>query len=129
MDTVYVPEVHFVQVQVVDSVRIKAYELELLGLKEEISSLRNLNSALGFLEDALRLYYQKYYEEAIKRCDEAISQVPTLALAYIRKGSIYFAQGNYQRSREEYRKALQHDPGNEEVLAQLRRIEQVMRER
>ena len=129
VDTVYVPKVEFVEVEIVDSVKIKAYELEILGLRKEISSLENLNKALGFLEDALRLYYQKMYEQAILRCNDAIKEVPSLSLAYIRKASILFAQQKYEESRTVYRKALERDPGNREVIEQLQRIDRILAER
>ena len=125
-DTVFVPQVEFVEVEIVDSVKIKAYELELMGLRKEISSLENLNKALGFLEDALRLYYQKMYKQAIARCDEAINEVPTLALAYIRKGSIYFAQREFVKARNTYQKALEYDPDNAEVKIQLEKINRII---
>ena len=122
VDTVFVPEPKFVEVEIVDSVKIKAYEVEILGLRQEISSLENLNKALGFLEEALRLYYQKLYARAINKCNDAIREVPTLALAYIRKGSIYFAQGDYDKATEAYQKALQYDPDNQEVKDQIQAI-------
>lgn len=129
VDTVYVPKVEFVEVEIVDSVKIKAYELEILGLQKEISSLENLNKALGFLEEALRLYYQKLYAQAIARCDSAIREVPSLSLAYIRKASILFAQQKYVESRQVYLKALDRDPDNLEVKEQLQRIDRILAER
>jgi len=122
-DTVWVPEVMFVEVEVIDTAKIHAYEVELLGLREEISSLRNMNEALGALEDALRLYYLKHYERAITRCDNAIRLVPTLALAYIRKGSILLAKGDYAGAKTSYLEALKHDPENAEIQRYLRQIE------
>jgi hypothetical protein len=123
VDTVFVPQVQFVEIELFDSTKVKAYEIELLSLRDEISSLRQLNQAYAVLDEALKLYYQKQFNVAIEKCDNAIELVPSLTLAFIRKGSIFFAQRKYLEARSAWNMALRLDPKNAEVRAFLQQLE------
>ncbi len=124
VDTVFVPQVQFVEIELFDSTLVKAYEIELLSLKDEISSLRQLNQAYAVLDEALKLYYQKEFNKAIDKCNKAIEFVPSLTLAFIRKGSIFFAQQKYVEARAAWNMVLRLDPNNAEVKTFLNQLDE-----
>lgn len=123
-DTVFVPSTEYIRVQELDSALVKSYEDRIRELQEQLQIQRSFNQAIGHLEKALRYYFQKEYPKALEECDSALDLVPRLALAHIRKGSIFFAMGRYDDARREWKLGLQYDPGNKEVAEFLRLLDQ-----
>lgn len=121
-DTVRVTEVKYVQIEKEDSAKIKIMQSELDSLNAQLRLLRSLNIALGHLENALELYYQKKYQKAIGECEIAQELIPHAALPYVRKGSIYYAMGRWDDARREWQKALEIDSDNAEVKKFLKAL-------
>ncbi|MBT3608178.1 MAG: hypothetical protein HN815_09355, partial [Candidatus Marinimicrobia bacterium] len=56
-------------------------------------SEKNMNEALRHLSRSLRYFYAGDYREALKEVDLSLELNPNLALAYARRGSIYYKLG------------------------------------
>ena len=48
------------------------------------------NEAMRYLSRSLRFYYQGDFQQALQEVDSAIELRPNIAVAYARKGSIYY---------------------------------------
>ena len=70
----------------------------------------NLNKVSRHLTRCLRYFYSKEYREALAEADKAIEINPSIAIAYARKGSIYYKLGEYQRATMNWNIALKLDP-------------------
>ena len=70
----------------------------------------NLNKISRHLTRCLRYFYSKEYREALSEVDKAIEINPNLAIAYARKGSIYYKLGEIQRATMNWNIALKLDP-------------------
>ncbi len=81
-------------------------EAELTKAQEIINSL--------FL--AQKFAITKQFERALIELDKIIEEHPTFARALSMKGSVYFAQKNYQESLKWYEAALKADPQLEETV-------------
>ena len=75
----------------------------------------NLNKAMKHLSKSLSFYYTQNYRDALEETDKAISIFPNLAIAYARKGSIYYRLGDQDRATVNWNIALKLDPEYEEV--------------
>ena len=62
------------------------------------------------LTRCLRYFYAKEYREALSEVDKAIEINPNLAIAYARRGSIYYKLGEFQRATMNWNIALKLDP-------------------
>jgi len=62
------------------------------------------------LTRCLRYFYSKEYREALSEVDKAIEINPNLAIAYARRGSIYYKLGEFQRATMNWNIALKLDP-------------------
>ena len=80
---------------------------------------QNLNEALKTLSLSLSEYYNNNYRKALELVSQAIEQMPDLALAYARKGSIYYKLGDIQRATVNWNIALKLDPEYNEVRSVL----------
>lgn len=123
-----------------DSLRV--YETEIRYLNSQIALLRqknavledsvrtiklakyameqNINLALKYLSNSLRYFYNGEYREALKEVDNAIALNPNLALAYARRGSIYYKLGDIERATINWNLALKIDPEYDDVRNILR---------
>ena len=79
----------------------------------------NLNAAMKFLSRSLTAYYNEQFQAALEETDRAIQIFPDLAIAYARKGSIYYRMGDYKRATINWNIALKLDPEYDEVRSVL----------
>ena len=63
-------------------------------------------SARSQNEEGNRLYRQKQYDEAMKKYTEAQIQAPDSPQLHYNLGNVFFRQGEVEKAREEYRRAL-----------------------
>ncbi|MBZ0266110.1 tetratricopeptide repeat protein [bacterium] len=125
-DTVRTTETRYVRVEVEDSTRIQALQSDLRNMRTQLKKLENLNDAQRYLERALEFYYQKQYQKALEACDQSTALMPELSLSYIRKGSIYYAMGEFQKAKEQWLHALELDPNDESVQNYLERVNSLL---
>ena len=92
--------------------------LNTLILERKINS-DTQNTAMRHLSKSLRLYYQGYFKEALQEVDKAIELQPNIAVAYARKGSIYYKLNQLDRATLNWNIALKLDPEYDEVRSVL----------
>ena len=92
--------------------------LSMVLLDDKIVQL-NLNQAMKHLSQSLAYYYTQNYNDALEETDKAIALFPDLAIAYARKGTIYYRLGDEQRATVNWNIALTLDPEYEEVRTVL----------
>jgi hypothetical protein len=125
-----------------DSLRMSATEIEHLNRMVEQLEQRNqvvedsvaalqlarhvsdaqINQALKHLSRSLRLFYNEEYEDALSEINQALEFNPNLALAYARRGSIYYKLNQIDRATINWNIALQIDPSYDEVRNILRAL-------
>jgi len=125
-----------------DSLRMSSAEIEQLNrmvehleqrnqvLEDSVASLQlarhvsdaQINQALKHLSRSLRLFYNEEYDDALVEINEALEYNPNLALAYARRGSIYYKLNQIDRATINWNIALQIDPGYDEVRNILRAL-------
>ena len=125
-----------------DSLRMSSAEIEQLNrmvehleqrnqvLEDSVASLQlarhvsdaQINQALKHLSRSLRLFYNEEYDDALIEINEALEYNPNLALAYARRGSIYYKLNQIDRATINWNIALQIDPGYDEVRNILRAL-------
>ncbi|MCK5794508.1 MAG: hypothetical protein KAH12_07365, partial [Anaerolineales bacterium] len=125
-----------------DSLRMSSTEIEHLNrmveqleqrnqvLEDSVASLQlarhvsdaQVNQALKHLSRSLRLFYNEEFEDALIEINEALEYNPNLALAYARRGSIYYKLNQIDRATINWNIALQIDPGYDEVRNILRAL-------
>ena len=76
------------------------------------------------LSKSLRLYYQGYFKEALQEVDKAIELQPNIAVAYARKGSIYYKLNQLDRATLNWNIALKLDPEYSEVREMLNALKE-----
>ena len=84
------------------------------SLKEQANHAIN-NRVARHLTRCLRHFYQQEYRDALTEIDKAIDLNPNIALAYARRGSIYYKLGDMQRATMNWNIALKLDPEFEEI--------------
>jgi len=129
---------------IADSVRFLTFsldnnEIEKTSLHQKIASIedslhqtenqkqidiKNYNKASRHISKALRYYYEKDYNKALIEVDRAIEINPNLALAYARKGVIYYRLGQMQSASINLNIALKLDPEYEEVREVLEALKE-----
>ena len=95
-------------------VRLSAKEQESKFLDDSLRSLKldqnvsdkNMNEAMRHLSRSLRYFYAGDFRESLKEVDLALELQPDLALAYARRGSIYYKLGDVQRATINWNLAL-----------------------
>jgi len=92
-----------------------------LQLARHVSDAQ-INQALKHLSRALRLFYNEDYDEALVEINQSLEYNPNLALAYARRGSIYYKLNQIDRATINWNIALQIDPGYDEVRNILRAL-------
>jgi tetratricopeptide (TPR) repeat protein len=80
----------------------------------------NNNIIMRHISRALRYFYAEEYREALTEIDKAIEVNPNIALAYARRGSIYYRLGDFQRATMNWNIALKLDPEFTEIQDLLR---------
>ncbi|MCH7819535.1 MAG: hypothetical protein IIB40_08230 [Candidatus Marinimicrobia bacterium] len=81
---------------------------------------QNINSALKHLSRSLRYFYSARYRSALEEVETAIEFNPNLALAYARRGSIFYKLGDTERAVMNWNVALQLDPEYDDIRNILR---------
>ena len=74
-------------------------------LKHRISE-SELNIAMKHLSKSLQYFYLEDYFLALNEVEEVIVRFPTLAIAYARKGTIYYQMGDFQNATLNWNLAL-----------------------
>ena len=77
------------------------------------------NKSLRHLSTSLRFYYQGDFKQALHEVEEAIALQPNIAVAYARKGSIYYKLNQLDRATLNWNIALKLDPEYKEVRDML----------
>ena len=90
-------------------------------LKHRISE-SELNIAMKHLSKSLQYFYLEDYFLALNEVEEVIVRFPMLAIAYARKGTIYYQMGDFQNATLNWNLALKHDPEYVEVQNMLLNI-------
>ena len=90
-------------------------------LKHRISE-SELNVAMKHLSKSLQYFYLEDYFLALNEVEEVIVRFPMLAIAYARKGTIYYQMGDFQNATLNWNLALKHDPEYVEVQNMLLNI-------
>ena len=83
-------------------------------LEREIDRANN-NIIMRHISRSLRYFYGEEYREALREIDKAIEVNPNIALAYARRGSIYYRLGDFQRATMNWNIALKLDPEFTEI--------------
>lgn len=127
-----------------DSLRIASFEVENLHsqvamleqqrvfLGDSVRSMQlriqmmksNINYTMRHLSSSLQHYYQGNYRDALQEVEMAIQLNPDLAIAYARRGSIYFKLGDVQRATINWNLALKLDPEYDDVRNILRALKE-----
>ncbi len=121
-DTVLVDRPVLVHEIVEDTSKVQLLQAQVSELETKLSNLVNMNVAIREVEIAQRLFLQKRYQDALEACNRATNLVPTLALAWVQKGSIYYAMGRYGDARTAWNRALRLDPQRDDVRQYLQQL-------
>tara|TARA_Y100000590_G_scaffold63129_1_gene67738 strand:- start:3533 stop:4834 length:1302 start_codon:yes stop_codon:yes gene_type:complete len=107
----------------------KEYEIKMLQdsiniqyLKQRISK-SELNIAMKHISQSLHYYYIGDYNLALQEIEQTIKRFPEMAIAYARKGSIFYKMGDLQQATINWNLALKHDPEYGEVREMLSSIQ------
>jgi len=84
----------------------------------------NMNYTMRHLSASLRHFYEDNYREALQEVEMAIQLNPNLAIAYARRGSIYYKLGDTQRATINWNLALKLDPEYDDVRNILRALKE-----
>ena len=82
------------------------------------------NEAMRHMSRSLRLYYQGDFQQALTEVDAAILLQPNIAVAYARKGSIYYKLNQIDRATLNWNIALKLDPEYSEVREMLNALKE-----
>ena len=96
----------------VDSIRKNIF------LKEVSQSKKN--KAMRHLSRSLRFFYDGRYRDALSEVNTALEEDPQFAIAYGRRGSIYYKLGDIRRATLNWNAALQLDPEFTEIYDMLK---------
>ena len=88
-------------------------------LREGISQSKQ-NEAMRYLSRSLRFFYDARYRDALSEVNTALKINPNLAIAYGRRGSIYYKLGDIRRATLNWNAALQLDPEFTEIYDMLK---------
>ena len=82
--------------------------------------LANTNLIMRHISRSLRYFYAEDYRLALTEIDKVIEINPNIALAYARRGSIYYRLADFQRATMNWNIALKLDPEFKEIQDLLR---------
>ena len=97
--------------------------LNTLILESQINN-NTQNEAMRYLSKSLRLYYQGEFKQALQKVEKAIELQPGIAVAYARKGSIYYKLNQIDRATLNWNIALKLDPEYDEVREMLNALKE-----
>ena len=100
----------------IDSTRNDLLKLEIMNNKQ--------NKSMRHLSRSLRFFYDEQYRDALSEVNIAIEENPNLAIAYGRRGSIYYKLGDKRRATLNWNVALQLDPEFTEIYEILKASEE-----
>lgn len=80
----------------------------------------NMNVTMRHLSASLQHYYKENYRDALQEVEMAIQLNPDLAIAYARRGAIYYKLGDTQRATINWNMALKLDPEYDDIRNALR---------
>ena len=92
-------------------------------LREQVHQ-SNQNKAMRHLSRSLRYFYNEQYRVALLEANIAIELNPNLAIAYGRRGSIYYKLGDNRRATLNWNVALQLDPEFTEIYDMLQAVDE-----
>ena len=92
-------------------------------LREQVSQ-SNQNKAMRHLSRSLRFFYNEQFRNALSEVNSAIELNPNLAIAYGRRGSIYYKLGDNRRATLNWNVALQLDPEFTEIYDMLQAVDE-----
>jgi hypothetical protein len=92
-------------------------------LREEVSQ-SSQNKSMRHLSRSLRYFYAEEYRTALSEVNTSIDLNPNLAIAYGRRGSIYYKLGDNRRATLNWNVALQLDPEFSEIYEMLQAAEE-----
>jgi len=84
----------------------------------------NINYTMRHLSSSLQNFYEENYRDALQEVEMAIQLNPDLAIAYARRGSIYYRLGDVQRATINWNLALKLDPEYDDVRNILRMLKE-----
>ena len=87
--------------------------------REEVSQSKK-NKAMRHLSRSLRFFYDGRYRDALSEVNTAIEEDPQFAIAFGRRGSIYYKLGDIRRATLNWNAALQLDPEFTEIYDMLK---------
>jgi hypothetical protein len=104
-------------------VRLSAMQQKSNFLEDSLKSFKlssnvegkNMNEAMRHLSRSLRYFYGGDYRASLQEVESALDLNPNLALAYARRGSIYYKLGDVQRATINWNLALRMDPEYDDV--------------
>jgi len=92
--------------------------LNTLILESNVNNSKH-NKSMRHLSASLRFYYQGDFQQALQEVEKAIELQPNTAVAYARKGSIYYKLNQLDRATLNWNIALKLDPEYKEVRDML----------
>ncbi|MBN4080761.1 hypothetical protein JYT44_00210 [Caldithrix abyssi] len=110
--------------------RLSAMEQHSKFLEDSLKAIRlntnvgeqKMNDALRHLSRSLRYFYTGNYRTSLQEVESALELNPNLALAYARRGSIYYKLGDIQRATINWNLALRMDPEYDDVRNVLKAL-------
>ena len=95
--------------------------LKAVKLNNNVSE-QKMNDAMRHLSRSLRYFYAGNYRSSLQEVESALELNPNLALAYARRGSIYYKLGDIQRATINWNLALRMDPEYDDVRNVLKAL-------
>ena len=95
--------------------------LKAVKLNNNVSE-QKMNDAMRHLSRSLRYFYAGNYRSSLQEVESALELNPNLALAYARRGSIYYKLGDVQRATINWNLALRMDPEYDDVRNVLKAL-------
>ena len=95
--------------------------LKAVKLNNNVSE-QKMNDAMRHLSRSLRYFYAGNYRSSLQEVELALELNPNLALAYARRGSIYYKLGDVQRATINWNLALRMDPEYDDVRNVLKAL-------
>ena len=92
-------------------------------LREQVGQ-SNQNKAMRHLSRSLRFFYNEQFRNALSEVNSAIELNPNLAIAYGRRGSIYYKLGDSRQATLNWNVALQLDPEFTEIYDMLQAVDE-----
>ena len=110
--------------------RLSAMEQHSTFLEDSLKAIRlnnnvnehKMNEAMRHLSRSLRYFHAGDYRTSLQEVESALDANPNLALAYARRGSIYFKLGDLQRATINWNLALRMDPEYDDVRNVLKAL-------